>query len=127
MSTNRDAREQCRIRTDAATFLQHSGFVSFRVALGARHPVVGECSIGADEDIVLDHKPLPEKHATFHSDVVADYNSSLDQGVSADVAIAANLRAFEDDRVLPDSGFFANGIGLHIGQRMNTRHLRSAS
>ena len=58
--------------------------------------------VRADEDVVLDAHPVPELHAAFHGDPIADDDVVLDEDVIADVAVGADARAGQHVRERPD-------------------------
>jgi hypothetical protein len=72
--------------------------------------VIGEGGIRPYENIILYAQPVPELHPAFDGDSVAYDHIVFNEAVGADVAIAANLCAFENDDELPDASSIADRI-----------------
>jgi len=86
--------------------------------------VVGESDVWANKHIVAHTQTVPQLHAAFDGDTVADDNVIFDQAVGADVAVLANLRAGKDNDELPNSRVCADGEGLDVGQGVDEGWLR---
>src|SRR5690554_3443523 len=60
MFADDDARQNRRVCTDAGAAAYRDPRKTVWIDLRAGHPVVGECRVRPDENVVLDARPIPE-------------------------------------------------------------------
>jgi len=70
--------------------------------------VIGECCIWADENVISYSSAIPDLHAGFNRDVIANKYITLYQGMCANVAVSANTRTLQNDYELPNSRPLSN-------------------
>ncbi len=80
--------------------------------------VVRKRRVRSDEHVVGDPKPVPQLHAAFHRDTIAENDVVLDEDVVADVAVPSDARARQHVRERPDSSALADRRALAERLRM---------
>ena len=111
---NSDAWENNSPRANGSTLLHHRLQVLLRLLLATREAIIGERGIWPNEYIVAHPQTIPQLHPTFHRDAVANDHVVLDQAVRADVAVATDPGARQDDDKLPDAGAGTDGLRLNV-------------
>ena len=81
--------------------------------------IVGEGRVRAQEDVILDPKPVPQIDPVLQRDAIPDDDVILHEAMRADIAVAANPRARQHHDKLPDAGPGADVVALQVGEWMN--------
>ena len=79
-----------------------------RILLRARKMFVGESHVRTNKNIIFDTGTVPYLDSRLYRYIITYNNVILNQHISANVAIAANLGIFKDDTKLPDIGILTN-------------------
>ena len=117
--TNHNARQNHRCRADAGSFFNNNVF-AFKIGIfGARVFVVAKTNIRTDKNTVFQMHAIPQLHAAFNRDVVADDHIVFNKTMCANIAICTNFCACQNHAKLPNICAFADMLRLHICKRMN--------
>jgi len=114
-----DTGQQRGIGTDGSTAMDGRDGVSIRALERTWVSIIGERDIWADKNLICDAEAVPELHAAFDRDLVADSHIVFNEHMGADVAVRTDLRIWQNDAKLPDTGSFADVRRLDVGEGMD--------
>ncbi len=112
---NRNAWQDCRICANHGPLLDNNGFCPEVGSITRlRMPIIAECRIRSNEDVVLNPHPIPNLDTAFNCHVITNNHIILDETIGTDIAIFAYFRLRQDDAKLPDPSPLANVLRPHI-------------
>lgn len=121
--SNSDAGADHRSPADGAAALEYRRHKSaFWPDFGPGVFVVGECHVGANENVVLDTQAIPKVVPALHGHVVTHDHVIFDKAVTVDVAIRPDRGARQNYRELPDVSARADIVRLAISKWVNFWH-----
>lgn len=89
--------------------------------------IVRERDIWSNKYVITESKTVPKLHSTLQRDPIANNHVILNQAMSTNIAVSANLRFFHDDDELPDSTTLTNRRRIHICKAVNENIIHESS
>jgi len=121
------AAENRRIRPNAGTTANPGGETHPTGIATPRPPVVGQCGVRADKDIIFNGEAVPHRHVILNRDAVTNHRATLDVTVLTDVAIPTYHRAGHKMRERPNPCTGTHIVAFHDSGRMDEDVMRSLS